>query len=442
MTRMPAAFPPRPTTPLTRFLIGDTTAEPGLDGLRATGLVGHAFTRLPQHARRAELREGFLYTAARHVTVRRMLATLLAAWNGAGVIPLTFKGFHLAEFVYPAPGHRAYADIDLLVGEGDVPTACEVAAAQGWDVAWHIAQPDGFHALHGPEYLGHEAAHLKRADGDVMIDLHRRIVHNIHNYLPPEPVTQRLTDAILASSDTVAWEGVHLRVPRPVDAVVFGLALNRCWGSDAWRIKPRDYADMEALVQRFGVTRRAVLGRAAELGVARTVTVYLDRCDPERKLLDTRSPGWWALRAWNLAASRERGPIHVRRARIALADVAADAVALTRALPVVADTWRHLRLAAGWMPVVPARPRHAHRPIGSRAWRRLRRAVHRSMRLLRIADADREALGVLSAFRLLHARGVPVTLVSDGTNGRQKATPRVMYEGQPLRAYVGGDAED
>ena len=439
---MPTAFPPRPTSPLTRFLIGDATAEPGLDGLRATGLVGHAFTRLPQHARRTELREGFLYTAARHVTIRRLLAPLLAAWNEAGIVPVVFKGFHLAEFVYPAPGHRAYADIGLLVGEGDVPTVCEVAAAQGWDVAWHIGQPDGFHALHGPEYLGHEAAHLKRADGDVMIDLHRRIVHNIHNFLPPEPVTRRLTDAILASSDAVAWEGAHLRVPQPVDAVVFGLALNRCWGSDAWRIKPRDYADMEALAQRFGVTRRAVLDRAAELGVARTVTVYLDRCDPERKLLDTRSPSWWTLHAWTLAASRERGPIDARRARMALADAGADAVALARVLPVVADTWRRVRRAAGWRPSTPARPSHAHRPIGSRAWRRLRRAVHRSMRLLRIADADREALGALAAFRLLRARGVAVTLVPEGANGRGRPMPRLDHDGQPLRAYVGGGDED
>jgi hypothetical protein len=44
-------------------------------------------------------------------------------------------------------------------------------------------------------------------------------------------------------------------VPSPVDSVVFGLALNRCWGADEWHVKPRDYADFEAIVARHGVTR-------------------------------------------------------------------------------------------------------------------------------------------------------------------------------------------
>ena len=64
------------------------------------------------------------------------------------------------------------------------------------------------------------------------------------------------------------------------------------------------------------------------------------------------------------------------------------------------------------------------------------------MRLLRIADEDREALGVLAAFRLLRARGVAVTLVPEGANGRGRPIPRLDHDGQPLRAYVGGGDED
>lgn len=438
MGAMSPAPAPQPSA-LTRFLTGDPAAEPDLDVLRATGLVGQAFTRLPDHARRAELREGFLFTAARHVSVRRELAKLVAAWNEAGIVPLVFKGFHLAEFVYPAPGYRSYADVDLLVGEQDVPLACEAAAAHGWDVAWRIGQPDDLHALHGPEYLGHEAAHLEHAHLDIMVDLHRRIVHNIHNALPPEPVARWLTDAIVAASEPTDWEGARLRVPQPVDAVVFGLALNRCWGSDAWRVKPRDYADMEALTRRHGVTRQAVLERASHLGVARTVSIYLDRCDPARKILDPTAPRLLAVRGWNLAASRERGPIDARRARAAVERLAGDAVELGRSLPVVADTWRRTHRDTSWTPSAQ-RPLSApsRATMGSHAWRRLRRAVRRSMRLLRIADGDRDRVAVLATFRILTARGVAVSLRSDAPEAPPDAKPRLTYAGKPLGVRIGG----
>lgn len=432
---MPAAIAPRPTSSLTRFLLGDATSEPPLEVLGATGLVGHAFTRLPQHPRRAQLRDGFLLVAARHLTARRAVAELLRAWNEAGLTPFVFKGFHLAEFVYPAPGHRGYADVDMVVTEEDVPTACRVAADAGWEVTWQTGERDDLHALHGPEYLGHEAAHLRHAGLDLQIDLHRRIVHNVHNYLAPEPVARRLTEAALAAATTVSWEGARLRVPQPIDAAVFGLALNRCWGSDAWRVKPRDYADFEALAERHGVDRQAVMARASALGVTHTVGVFFDRCDPERRQLDLRVPPWWTLRRWELGAWRERGPVDPLRTWMWSRELARDATALARVLPVVADTRRRVRRGddpSTWAAAADRDPARGH--VGALAWRTLRRALHRSMRLLRVAANERARLTVLSAYRVLRSRGVPVEF--DAGSAAAGRTPALVLDGRPVRIAV------
>ncbi|MDF1522391.1 MAG: nucleotidyltransferase family protein [Trueperaceae bacterium] len=421
--------------PLTDFLLGDAASEPTLEVLAATGLVGHAFTRLPHHPQRAQLRHGFVLLAARHVAARRAVAELLKAWNAAGLTPFVFKGFHLAEFVYPAPGLRGYADVDMVLAEEDVPIACTVAAAAGWGVAWQTGQRDDLFALHGPEYRGHEAAHLTHVEFDLKVDLHHRIVHNVHNRLPPEPVTRRLTEAALAAAETLAWEGARLRVPCPVDAAVFGLALNRCWGSDGWRVKPRDYADFEVLAERHGVNREAVMARAASLGVAHTVGVFVDRCDPHLRRLNLGAPLWWTLRRWEMGSWHERGAVDPLRAWMGVRELVRGAVTLARVLPVVVDTRRRLRrgldpsaspVAAG---VDPARG-----SVGALAWRRLRRAIHRSLRLLRVDPDERERLTVLSAYRLLRSMGVPVAFETDPA--RAVEAPTLTLDGRPVRMTV------
>ncbi len=424
----------QPTSSLGRFLTGDTTSEPALEALRATGLIGHAFTRLPQHPRRAQLREGFLFLAARHVTARRAIADLVKAWNDAGLIPFVFKGFHLAEFVYPAPGHRGYADVDMVIAEEDVASACRIATTVGWNVAWQTGVGDDLRSLHGPEYRGHEAAHLQHASLDLKIDLHRRIVHNVHNQVDPPPVARRLTAAALEAAETVSWEGARLRIPGPVDAVVFGLALNRCWGSDGWRVKPRDYADAEALAARGDVSRGVVMARASSLGVAHTVGVFIDRCDPARRRLDLRDPPWWTRRRWELQAWGERGPVDALRMAMGTRALASDAVALASVLPVVADTRRRMQRGddpSTWRPA-PG-PESAPGHVGSWAWRRLRRALHRSLRLLRIPAAERADLAVLSAYRLLRSRGVPVEFDLGSSDTGPAAT--LSLDGRPLKVH-------
>lgn len=426
-----------PDAPLTRFLVGDADAEPSLADLRAVGLVGHAFARLPTHPQRVALREGFLATAANHLAARRALATLIAAWNARGVVPLVFKGFHLAEFVYPSAGQRAYADVDAFVEEALVPIACAAAAAAGWRVVWRVDGHDHPNAEHGSEYLGHEAATLHEPASDARVDLHRRVVHNVHNRLPPDASARRLTEAFAAAAVAQVWEGATLRLPQPADAAVFGLALNRCWGSDGWRIKPRDYADLEALRQRHDLTGAQVLARARALGVAGTVALYLDRCDPGARRLDLRPPSWWALRRWNLVASRERGAVDPPRAAMALRDATVDGAALARTLPVVADTVRRLRRDPGWRPRAVEPTAGAEPTLGSWSWRTARRAVHRSLKLLRVPQSDVDRAATIAAYRLLARRHPSLRIVMSASEDGL-AAPRLVHADRLVPAVAPG----
>jgi hypothetical protein len=404
---------------LARFLLGDAHAAPSLEALEAFGLLGHAYATLPRHPRREELRQGFRIIATRHLAVRTALRHLLQVWEDVNVRPVVFKGFALAEFVYPSAGQRTYADVDLVIEASQAPMVFGRARDAGWQVVWRAGATEDLLALHGAEYTGHELGQLRHPNLAVSVDLHRRVVHNSHNRLAPHASAERLTAAFRHGANEVLWEGVTFRVASPVDSVVFGLALNRCWGSDAWRVKPRDYADFQALAQRYGVTPSAVLERATELGVARTVGLFLDRCDVSRGHLDLRPPSWWRRRAWNLAVAPERGPRDALVAAMHVADGFVDAAAVLTALP---SAWTAVRCTRSGRPPSVDAPasvdgRSPTDPLGRGAldpwrWRTLRRGAHRALRILGVDGELRERALVLAAHDILRRHGCDVAVAS------------------------------
>ncbi|MBD0319780.1 MAG: nucleotidyltransferase family protein, partial [Gemmatimonadetes bacterium] len=124
------------TNPLEAWLLNPAVPAPPAAELRRAGLAGYAYTVLPaDHPARAELRGDYLASLARHQRIRAELAPLVRAWSAAGIDVLVFKGFHLAEFVYPAPGARFHGDVDVVVRPGEVQRAREVVVAAGWRVA-------------------------------------------------------------------------------------------------------------------------------------------------------------------------------------------------------------------------------------------------------------------------------------------------------------------
>ncbi len=416
-----------------RFLLGDVDALPSLEALRVSSLAAFAYGRLPHHPQRGQLQHDHVHVTARHLALRGEVASLLRTWQGVGIEAIVFKGFHLAEFVYSTPGLRTYTDVDLVLAADAVAPACQAAAGVGWEVVWHVGERDAPNAARVAGYLGHEAGQLRHRGLGVAVDLHRRIVHNNHNALPAHTASERVTREAWAASERVAWSGTEVRVLAPVDAALIGVVLNRCWGSDAWQLKPRDYADLEALANRHGVTRADLVERARLLGVEQTLASYLRRCDPFRGELTLRPPRWDEVRRWNLAALPERGPRDLERLAMYTIDVAQETRDVAGVLASVRRA--HARVRAK-MPLAAADvPGNA---LGSRRWRALRRAIHRSMRLLRVAEAQRSNVAALASYDELRRRGFAVALVPQ----EEESPPRVRHAGADLEVRFGVAAEE
>ena len=439
MAEAASAVRPAADTPLARFLVGDGIPPPSLETVRHATLSGVVFDRAPDHPVYAGLRGEVLKITGRHLAFKAALRALLQAWNELGVQPLVFKGFYLSEFVYPSPSQRVYHDADVHIPPDRVAEACTVARRLGWDTVWRVDEPDDPLASRHAGYHGHEAAQLRHRELDLKLDIHRRLVHNSHSRVPWFGVQTRLTAAAEQDATAVDWNGVQLRCLRPVDAVVFGLVLNRCWSPDAWQVKPRDYCDLDALRSKFGLERDAILMRARELGVRRTVEIYLGRCDPFRRRLFLSAPGW-KTRWWNALVVTERGPHDLILAGKATVTAVTDAwvgtIMLARTWSLAHHAIRHVR-HGGSVPAWTARYPIAagqQRVVGRRAWTRLVRAVHRHQRLRWVDAAHRPAVAALAGYAWLARRGYPVELVASLDDVSRTAWLRL--NGTPVRTQA------
>lgn len=103
------------STGLASWVLGNGI-PPCAGTLREARLAAHAYTVLPaDHPLRPSLRPDYLVSLRRHQEIKREIVPLLGAWRAAGLDVLLFKGFQLAEFVYPVPGARFHGDVDVLV---------------------------------------------------------------------------------------------------------------------------------------------------------------------------------------------------------------------------------------------------------------------------------------------------------------------------------------
>lgn len=275
---------------LRTWLLDPGAALPPLPLLREAGLAPYAYTLLPAgHPARDLLLGDVAQAVARHQQTRRAIRGLLAAWREAGIEAMLFKGFYLSEMLYPAAGTRVYADVDLRIDPRYERAAAGIAKAAGWREVSNTGEL-------GRAWL-HCAFTVHRPGGAAEVDVHRWLLHTRQ---PLHGVQRRITEQVWALARRREWEGVEVLEPDPVDTLVVGLALQRCWGDGA-RIRPRDAADVRLLMERGRVTREDALARARELGCERTVRFFLDRCDPldgRLSLAAESSPPrlrlWWA----------------------------------------------------------------------------------------------------------------------------------------------------
>src|SRR5690606_9759844 len=112
------------------LLLSGEVDEAGLPDVVGAGLAGYAVDRIagartatttaPAASGRLahddpRLLRGKLLATVRHAAVRRIVVELVGAWRAVGLETLLYKGFLLAEFVYPDPTWRQYSDVDLAL---------------------------------------------------------------------------------------------------------------------------------------------------------------------------------------------------------------------------------------------------------------------------------------------------------------------------------------
>jgi Uncharacterised nucleotidyltransferase len=163
------AAPPDSSTTLLRRVLRTPArlGESDLPALLHLGLGPATLARLPgAHELRPRLEPVRLAMLGRHLRIRAALESLLGAWQAAGIAALLFKGFALAEFVYPDPAQRFYGDVDVLIDPRQATRAAQVARSLGW-------RDDGLSGV--PAAWTHEVAHLYSPDGHTRLDMHRHV---------------------------------------------------------------------------------------------------------------------------------------------------------------------------------------------------------------------------------------------------------------------------
>lgn len=352
---------------------------------------------------RALFRSAYLAALARHQEIKRELVPLLAAWRAAGIEALLYKGFFLAEFVYPAPGTRFHGDVDVLIRPEHGPEALRLALDLGWK------QRDHLHRIGAAD--GGALFDLYRPGGAAQLDVHRLLVPAARWWTRRQ---RRLTEAVWVGSAVREWEGTTVRTPAIPDAIIVNLALERAVADAAVGLKGHDAVDLARLMEAGGVTRHALAERARALGCPRTLSHFLRHCAPAPTPGAPRRLSWLESLRWRLAGEWEAGFMHVPTPLLRVARAPALAWDVATVLPLLARVQSALRhrdvrvvLAALTPPVAPAT-----RSTPRRRWRTVR-AIHWACRLFRVGPAGGACLPrALAMYAALRRQGWTVDFVS------------------------------
>jgi Uncharacterised nucleotidyltransferase len=196
--------------------------------LRRLDLLHH----LPPEARR-RLEAGAQSVWARGAVLAARWGEATSVLRQAGVEALTLKGIALAHTIYPEPGLRPMADIDLLVRPADRLRAIEALGRLGYRTP-------------GPEAerLGESRCFAELVRGGVLLDLH----WDIARYLRFEGVVRVDHEGLWSRArPLVLAEGRGLALC-PEDTLLH-LVLHLTLGSDFARVLW--YADIDALIRRY-----------------------------------------------------------------------------------------------------------------------------------------------------------------------------------------------
>ncbi len=245
------------------------------------------YSSLPtDHPEKSKFRNAFLASTARHARIKSHVLELVRAWNAVGIVPMLFKGFMMAEFVYDLPANRFYGDVDIIVKEHEAARAAKIAKElPGWVETWNRADT----VL--PNI--HEESHLFTTDHSVRLDLHRFALHTFTS----AKNARRLTNEMWQTSSQIAWEGCQVVVPSFEDVALLGIVLSRMW-DESPGVKPHDALDFRALTKKWGLSREALVFRAERFDLEKPLEAFLALCDPWRQKLDYKALSQEKLKMW------------------------------------------------------------------------------------------------------------------------------------------------
>jgi hypothetical protein len=381
---------------------------PSVDLLKQTKLAAYAYTQLPEHhPLRSQLEGDMLHWSLHHLQIKAALKTLFAAWHQGGLQFMAFKGFYLAECVYPQACQRAYNDVDLLVHEQDVAQLSGIAQTLGWLETWREGQVND---RRQPEDTNHEVLHLEHPRFPIRLDIHK---HVVHTFSERTDLQERLTRAAWSQAVRFDWEGLKVQTLNLVDHLLFGLVLSRSWSGDFWQLKPHDYLDSLHLIHK-GISEMTLKQRAHELGCSATLELFLKRCNPYKKRLDFTPPSRLNRLFYESCIMFERGsPASVRtlgNLRGIVVDAAATFPAFLQAMFTQSEPSRPVRLSDA--------------PLYEWQWLRWCRGVRFWLRALGFYRTSLHQVRRQALFILLCQHGYPVQKTERGL----ELSGRVLHE--------------
>ncbi len=301
------SFPTHDLVKLEPFLKGQLAQLPVTDSLRNHKLAAYAYTVLVESdPRREELKQDFVFASMHHLKVRSSLKPLFKAWADAGLKALVFKGFFLAEFVYDTACQRAYGDVDVLLEPEQAALAADIAKSLGWKEIWRAGlETDAAPA----NKISHEVLHLEHPDYPIRLDVHGQVTHVVSAHAR---VQNTITQKVWEAAEKRDWEGSSLYTPSLTDALLVGLIMNRCWSGDDWCLKTQDYLDFKVLAQK-GLSQDELLSRAKTLSCSKTLSLFLERCNPFANRLSLTPPTTAQRILWETQIAFERGMPRLER---------------------------------------------------------------------------------------------------------------------------------
>lgn len=389
---------------VTALLLAGQMAPEAVGDIVEAGLAAYALDRLGDGAVHdaALLRSARLMAGVRHAATRGRTIELVRAFRDVGIDSLLFKGFYLAEFLYPEPNWRPYSDVDLVLrsSSGASPhqvagVAAAAARDAGFKVVWHLGETPTVHSFHDPRYNGHELLQLVHPDTGTSVDAHRRLVHSNVSLRPQSDMGEILTRRVWEASETVELGGVPVYVPAAIDSALVGLITARSWSGDRHAVRPHDLLDLDVLMRRGGFGRAELLARAGELGLTATTTLFLRRCDPVSGSLDLRTPTRTRAFVYDAQLLGERGHRGLAQAGAALTAAPGRLLDVVRELPSVAK--QVARVRAGHPPRWSSVGEFPNgRPLDRRTWRATQVGVRRALRLLGMPPEGHRELALAS----------------------------------------------